>query len=191
VTEQLLEEILVELKGDITELEDELINYENRQTKDPADLLRDPIQLFMRRAHSVKGKLRLANKPTSATVVHELETILDRHLKANAPIERSYVDPLFDALDAVLDNLARPQEDWSRLNKPKTTRRQSPRLPISPEGFRFCEVRERTRKRPQSTEHRKEYPFEHRSTNLRSSSHFRRHRTCLWLLHRASRLRTH
>jgi two-component system chemotaxis response regulator CheY len=140
VSERLQEEILVELKGDITELEDELINYENRQARDSTDLLREPIQLFMRRAHSVKGKLRLANKPTSATVVHELESILDQHLKANTPLDRSYVDPLFDALDAVLDNLPRNQEDWSRLNTVLTQMRFLPSvkpLVAKPREFPF------------------------------------------------------
>jgi two-component system chemotaxis response regulator CheY len=140
VSEWREEELLDELKGDITELEDELINYENRQAKDSTDLLREPIHLFMRRVHSVKGKLRLANKPTSATVVHELENILDQHLKANTPLDRSYVDPLFDALDAVLDNLPRKQEDWSRLNTVLTQMRFLPSvkpLLAKPRDFPF------------------------------------------------------
>ena len=54
-------ELLGDINCSLTELQDELIQYEQAKATAPKDVLRESLQLFMRRAHSLKGKL-LATK---------------------------------------------------------------------------------------------------------------------------------
>ena len=109
-----------ELKADLvctlTELQDELLFYERGQHENSHNAnCRESLQLLLRRTHSLKGVLRLAERPESATLIHAVESLLVLHNESEAPLTRTDIDLIFDARDAIAGSLETTNEDTSRL----------------------------------------------------------------------------
>ncbi|MGC4065858.1 MAG: Hpt domain-containing protein [Polyangiaceae bacterium] len=108
-------ELLGELSVSLTELQDELLQFERVQEQGASPRSRESMQLLLRRAHSLKGTLRLAEMSHSANLIHLVESLLVRHHHSDTSVPRSGIDFIFDALDAIAQGLETTREDVSRL----------------------------------------------------------------------------
>lgn len=109
------EELLADLVGALSDLQGELLQYERAKQDGRREVLRDLLLLLMRRAHSVKGGLALAERPESATLLHHLESLLSQSGQAEGEIPREVIDLFFDCLDAMGASLGAGGEDLPRL----------------------------------------------------------------------------
>ena len=107
--------LLTDISSSLEELQDELIRYETLKTDDCDTELREALQLFMRRAHSLKGKLQLAEHPESSTLIHCVESLISAHIKTEEKLSKDSIDLIFDCVDSIAACLLSKREDTSRL----------------------------------------------------------------------------
>jgi two-component system, chemotaxis family, chemotaxis protein CheY len=115
VTDAIDADLRADLACSLTELQSELLTFERNQDTNFAPAIRESIQLLLRRAHSLKGVLRLAELPQSASLLHAVESLLVRHCQSERKVVKSSIDLVFDALDAVSAGLDMSREDSPRL----------------------------------------------------------------------------
>jgi two-component system chemotaxis response regulator CheY len=108
-------ELHTDIANGVTDVQDELLSLERRQTTGQTGSASESLQLLLRRAHSLKGLLRLADLPSSANLIHQVESVLVVHIHAETKIPKNSIDLTFDALDAIAASLELPREDATRL----------------------------------------------------------------------------